>query len=94
MFVILVDYVKPLEEVDRWLAAHRAFLAENFATRRFLACGPRIPRTGGVILAAGRGKSELEALLERDPFKREGVATYTIVEFDPTLSLPEVEPLL
>ncbi len=94
MFVILVDYVKPLADVDRWIEAHRAFLREGYAAGRFLASGPRQPRTGGVILAHGCERAELEALLENDPFKREGVAAYTILEFHPVMSCPEVASAL
>ena len=94
MFVILVDYIRPLEDVDHWLEEHRAFLKENFASGRFLASGPRVPRTGGVILAVGGDRAHLEALLERDPFKREQVARYTVLEFDPVLSQPGLGPLL
>ncbi|QLA17120.1 YciI family protein [Desulfolutivibrio sulfoxidireducens] len=94
MFVIIVDYVKPLADVDPWLEAHRAFLREQYAAGRFLASGPRRPRTGGVILAHARERAEVEALLENDPFKREGVAAYTILEFDPVMTCPELAPVL
>ena len=30
MFLIIVDYKKPLEEVERYLAEHRAFLDRYF----------------------------------------------------------------
>ena len=94
MFVIIVDYVKPLSEVDRHLEAHRAFLREQFAAGRFLASGPREPRDGGLILAQGCDRAGLETLLESDPFKREGVATYSILEFSPVMCDPALSPLL
>ena len=88
MFVIVLEYAKPLEEVDRWIEEHREFLRENYAQGRFMASGPCVPRTGGVILARGCSRDELDALLERDPFKREGVAAYTVVEFDAVMTDP------
>ena len=49
MFLIIVDYKKPLEEVERYLAEHRAFLDRYFAQGKLLCTGPQNPRTGGVI---------------------------------------------
>jgi len=94
MFVITLEYLKPLEDVERWLEEHRAFLKDNYANGRFIASGPCVPRTGGVILAHGCCREDLDAALEADPFKREGVAKYTILEFDPVMACPELEPLL
>ncbi|WP_243357680.1 YciI family protein [Fundidesulfovibrio terrae] len=94
MFVITLTYEKPLEEVDRWLEEHRVFLRDNYAKGRFIASGPCTPRTGGVILAHGCCRDELDAVLETDPFKREGVAAYTVLEFDPVMTCPELAPLL
>jgi uncharacterized protein YciI len=94
MFVIIVDYVKPLSEVDSWLEAHREFLREQYAAGLFLASGPREPRDGGLILAHGCDRAALEILLEADPFKREGVARYTVLEFAPVMCAPSFLPLL
>ena len=44
MFLIIVDYKKPLEEVERYLAEHWAFLDRYFAQGKLLfAPGRRIP---------------------------------------------------
>jgi uncharacterized protein YciI len=94
MFVIIVDYVQPLSDVDRWIEAHREFLREQYAAGIFLASGPRTPRTGGVILAHGCDRAALEALIQADPFKREGIATYSILEFSPVMCDPALTPLL
>lgn len=45
MFLIIVDYKKPLEEVERYLAEHRAFLDRYFAQGKLLCTGPQNPRT-------------------------------------------------
>ena len=47
MFLIIVDYKKPLEEVERYLAEHWAFLDRYFAQGKLLCTGPQNPRTGG-----------------------------------------------
>ena len=51
MFVVLLNYEKPLEEIDDLMSDHMAYLRRCYASGVFLASGRREPRTGGVILA-------------------------------------------
>lgn len=84
MFVILVNYRKPIDEVERHLAAHRAFLDRHYADGTLVCSGPRHPRPGGVILCRAADRAAAEALVAEDPFRVHGIADYTIVEFEPT----------
>ncbi|GHD64164.1 YciI family protein [Jeongeupia chitinilytica] len=86
MFVILVEYLRPLDEIDALVPAHRAFLKTQYDAGIFLLSGPQVPRTGGVILARGLSREALEALTRQDPFHLAGAARYQIVEFAPNLS--------
>ena len=88
MFVLLLTYVKPLPEVDALMREHVAWLKEHYAAGRFVVSGRRIPRTGGVILARGDDRAEIEALAATDPFVRGGVATCEIVQFRPSQTAP------
>ena len=36
MFIVLLKYIKPLSEVDRFVAEHRDFLARHYASGNFL----------------------------------------------------------
>lgn len=94
MFVILLNYVKPLNEIETHLEAHRRFLDEGYAAGIFLASGPRVPRTGGVILANAQSAEELTTYIDRDPFKLAGVATYEVVEFAPLKIDPRLDGIL
>lgn len=94
MFVIMVNYIKPLSEIDAHLEAHRRFLDEGYAEGCFLASGPRVPRTGGVILAKAASTEELKAFIKKDPFNRAGVATYDIVEFNAMKFDPRLQQVL
>ena len=91
MFLIIVDYKKPLEEVERYLAEHWAFLDRYFAQGELLCTGPQNPRTGGVIVSKAADRAEAEAFTQKDPFFRHEIADYTIVEFEPTKYLPGFE---
>lgn len=84
MFILLNRYLKPLEEVDRVLPAHRRFQDELYARGTFIASGRLEPRTGGVTLANAQSRSEIETILQSDPFVLEGVTEYQILEFVPT----------
>ena len=35
----------------------------------------------GIILAAGRSKAEIEALIREDPFHKHGLADFRVIEF-------------
>lgn len=84
MFVVLLHYIQPLTEVDKYLQEHRYFLDKHYTTGHFLASGAQVPRVGGVILAKNLNREELDVVLNEDPFYREQLATYQVIEFTPT----------
>lgn len=84
MFLLLSRYLKPAEEVDRFIPEHRAFLDRYYDSGLFIVSGPKEPRTGGVILTADAPREAVEAALAEDPFVREGISEYEIVEFSAT----------
>lgn len=81
MYVIDIHYTASLERIDDALERHRAYLQPQFDKGIFIAAGPKVPREGGVILAARIDRDELDAILETDPFVTEGLATYRVTEF-------------
>jgi uncharacterized protein YciI len=93
MFVLLLTYIKPLPEVDALMREHMAWLDEQYAAGRFLVSGRRIPRTGGVILARGDDRAEIEALAASDPFVSGGVATCEVVQFRASQTAPGFDRL-
>jgi uncharacterized protein YciI len=88
MFIAILTYIRPLQEVDALIADHVRFLDEHYASGAFIASGRVVPRTGGVILAAGHDRRQVEGILDQDPFKIAGVAAYELVEFTPTKMQP------
>lgn len=85
MFIAILTYKKPLSEVDRFLAAHREYLAKHYAAGDFIASGPQTPRVGGVIMMKAENRAAVEAIIAQDPFNINGIADYQIVEFSPTM---------
>ena len=84
MFIILLQYVQPLTVVEEYLQEHRSFLDKHYAAGHFLASGAQVPRVGGVILAKIGIREELDLILKEDPFHRERLATYQVIEFVPS----------
>lgn len=91
MFIANLTYIRPLDEVDALIPAHIEFLDRHYASGDFVASGRKVPRTGGIILIAGSDRDKVNAILDQDPFKREGVATYDVLEFVPTKMQPGLE---
>jgi uncharacterized protein YciI len=81
MFVIELIYQADLADIDAHMAAHVAFLRKHYASGHFLVSGRKVPRDGGIILAVGRTRAEIEAIVARDPFIVHGLATTRIIEF-------------
>ena len=86
MFIFSLTYVKPLSEVERFLPAHIQFLDEHYKKNLFMCSGRKIPRTGGVILCNCADIVEARSIMEKDPFYKEGIAQYDIIEFVPSKS--------
>lgn len=84
MFVVIINYIKPIEAVDALLPAHREFLDQAYQEGVFLCSGARVPRFGGVILAKEKNREALLQRLHQDPFYLQGVAEYQVIEFTPT----------
>ena len=81
MFVIELVYKADLSAIDAHMAAHVKFLKKYYASGNFLVSGRKIPRDGGIILAVGSGRPEIEAIVHEDPFYKHGLADFRIIEF-------------
>ena len=81
MFVIELLYKVGLDQIDAHMAAHVAFLRKHYAAGTFLVSGRKIPRDGGIILAVGKSRQEIQAIVEEDPFYVHQLADVRIIEF-------------
>jgi uncharacterized protein YciI len=81
MFVIELIYTADLEKIDATMRQHMAFLRKHYAAGTFLISGRKIPRDGGIILAHGVSRAELEAIVREDPFVAQGLAEFRVIEF-------------
>ena len=81
MFVIELVYTSPLADIDALMPAHMRFLKKYYASGHFLVSGRKIPRDGGIILAVGSNRDEIEAIAREDPFCARGLADARVIEF-------------
>lgn len=81
MFVIELVYTADLAKIDAAMKAHMAFLKRHYASGHFLVSGRKIPRDGGIIIAVGRDRAEIEAIARQDPFCVRGLADVRVIEF-------------
>ena len=84
MFILMLKYIKPLEEVDKEVNPHREYLEKYYSLQKFIFSGRRNPRIGGIILCNAKDKKEVESIIEQDPFYIKKIAEYEIIEFLPT----------
>ncbi|WP_159022970.1 YciI family protein [Formosa sp. L2A11] len=94
MFIINLTYKGKLEKVDQFLNAHIEYLNTQYKLGNFLASGRKVPRTGGIILSKVESKLELEKIIEKDPFKKNDLANYELIEFVPSKTCDELKFLI
>ncbi|EPJ49659.1 MAG: hypothetical protein OFPI_23730 [Osedax symbiont Rs2] len=91
MFIVSLEYIKQLSEVDKHIDAHVDYLQKYYTKKVFLFSGRKVPRTGGVIMANCANLEQLQKIIEQDPFHRAAVARYQITEMIPTMSAENLE---
>ena len=94
MFVINLNYIVPLEQLDKHMGDHVKFLKLYYEKSVFVASGRKVPRTGGIILALGKSKEEIEKIISQDPFYIHKLAEFTITEFLTSQYHPQLKSLL
>lgn len=92
MFIIELTYKVPLEKIDAQMRPHMAFLNKHYDAGTFVVSGRKIPRDGGIILAVGKTRAELESIVREDPFVSLGLAEYRIIEFRASQRAKDIPP--
>lgn len=80
-FIIDLEYVAAIEQIEEHLDAHMDYIHQGRDKGMFITWGPKVPRSGGMIIAQAETRAALEAFCNKDPFIVEGVSKMTITEF-------------
>jgi len=94
MFIIDIHYIAPIEEVDKHIDAHSAYLKKYIDNNTFIIAGRKVPRTGGILIANTGSKEEVEKIITEDPFYQHKVVEMTITEFLHARHNPALDGLL
>ena len=94
MFIVQLTYKVPINEVDKFVQAHREFLDYYYKQGLFLASGPLVPRTGGILIALTKDRENLEAILQKDPFFLAEISDYQLLEFTPVMHREELQAII
>jgi uncharacterized protein YciI len=94
MFIVRLTYKTPLNEVDKYLQAHREFLDYYYQQGLLLASGPMKPRTGGIIIALTTDRALLETILQKDPYHLAEITSYELIEFTPVKHRSELNDII
>lgn len=93
MFIIDLEYIEPLDIVDNYLPLHIKYLEEQYSKNNFIASGKKVPRNGGIILSSLSSREKLDEIIAQDPFYKEKIAKYEVIEFRASMTAPEFESL-
>ena len=94
LFIIELNYKASLDEIDRNMPAHMAFLKKYYDAGKFLVSGRKVPRDGGVIIAVGKSRSEIEAIAREDPFCSRGLSDFRVIEFRASQQAAGFDPII
>lgn len=94
MIIVHLTYIAPLNEVDKYLQAHREFLDYHYKQGLLLASGPIKPRTGGIIIALTQDLKAVENIFKSDPYYLADIAKYEFIAFTPVKHRDELKDLI
>jgi len=84
MYILFINPTKSPEELAPVFPAHSEFLERYCKAGTFILTGGLTARPAGMVLANVNSGDELHAMLAEDPFVREQVAEYEVIEFKPS----------
>jgi uncharacterized protein YciI len=94
MYLLVSRYTAPRERVEELVPAHREYLRRHFEAGHFVVSGRRVPWDGGVVVARGLSREELDAVIAEDPFAQADAAETEVVAFEPLFAAPGLGQLL
>lgn len=94
LYIAVLTYVRPVEEIDACLSDHIAWLEEGYQAGVFIASGRRVPRNGGVILVKGESLEDVKMRLSKDPFQIQGLAEVEVIPFEVSKRIAALEGVI
>jgi len=93
MFTIVSRFTVPPDQMADRVEAHRAWERGHLEAGHFVAIGSEIPLQGGIALAVGVTRAEIEEWIQGDPYYAQGLVQYEIREYGIAATGPGIEGL-
>lgn len=94
LFIALLNYKKPLDEINEIREEHLKFIGKYTSLGKLLTAGRQNPPAGGTILAYNVTREELTEILQNDPYYLKGFVEHSIIEFTPGLYSEEFKNMI
>jgi uncharacterized protein YciI len=94
MYIILIQLRRSDEQVNYYKEAHIKYLQEQIEEGNFIASGNRTPNTGEVILSCIQDLEMLHSILNKDPFYKNRIGQYEIIEFEADIRCDKLSDFL
>jgi uncharacterized protein YciI len=91
MYLILLQYIRPVAAIEHYMDEHRAFLEKYYKSGKFIFSGRRKPKSGSLILCKASSRKEVEEIMSEDPLDKYHLTLFEIIEFEPTSYVHELE---
>lgn len=85
LFAITLLYVRPIDEIQAQMAAHKEWLVKYTQSGAILFSGPLSSGNGGIILAYAEAPADVQAMIDEDPFDIHRLAAFDIQGCAPAL---------
>ncbi|WP_132119393.1 YciI family protein [Actinocrispum wychmicini] len=90
MYIVMLAYTAPREEIDYLLPDHIEWLTRHYDAGHFLCSGRQSGELGRVIITRPMPRGKLEAMLATDPLDLAKMVRHQVVEFEATRTAPEL----
>jgi len=84
MFVVLLKFFSNKDQANQFMEGHKEWIKRGFDDGVLLLVGSLQPDLGGGILAHNTSLSDLQSMVNDDPFVAENVVRAEIFEFTPS----------
>jgi len=87
MYLLNVTTIVENEKVAPYRASHKAWVQHGIDKGWFIFAGPKSNRDGGLILVKEVSLDKLQAFIAKDPYIKEKLAQYQLIDFSISLSM-------
>lgn len=84
MFVVLLKFSAAKDKAPEFMDEHMRWIKSGLDSGIFLLAGSLQPAAGGALLCHNASRSEIESLVNKDPFVVENVVQPEIIEITPS----------